>query len=60
MKRIESLLIHLVYGKRGLHLYCELNISKRAPSEFRSLVAIEDETDSMTSLMNLLKEVNVT
>ena len=37
------------------NLQVELKISKRALSEFRSLIAIEDEMDKMMSLMNLLQ-----
>lgn len=41
------------------NLYVELKISKRALSELRSLIDIEEEMDKMMSLMNLLQRQNI-
>lgn len=46
------------YNKSDLNLYVAPKISKRAPSEFRSRVAMEDETDMIISLINLLQKAH--
>lgn len=59
-KRKEKLKIKLKFGViialRSPYLYSALKISKRALSELRSRIAIEDVTNRIISLTNLLQD----
>lgn len=51
----KRLFLSRLYNKSYPNLCVALKTSKRAPSEFRSRVAMEDETAMTTSLINLLQ-----